>query len=292
MDRQSWSELFIFNNAQRKGVKWLLGILIALVLLRFSVDYWPSDKDALLIADDTASVTLFLNRPDSASKRYFPKEKVKINYFIFDPNLVDRTQWISLGLKPYLADRIVKFREKGGKFYKPEDLKKIYGLSSNQYDELLPYIKIESQSRQFAPQPTSPVVNKLRIELNAADSIQLVQLKGIGPVKASRIIKYRNLLGGFYKTKQLLEVYSMDSLVVASLENKITINPSLIKKFNINQASFKELLHHPYIKEYALVKSIFQHKQKFGSFKNLEDLKSANILKPKQLEALVPYLSF
>src|SRR5665647_1059817 len=48
-----------------------------------------------------------------------------------------------------------------------------------------------------------------RLDLNSADSLHLLEIPGIGPVFASRIIRYRTLLGGYYAVDQLREVYGM-----------------------------------------------------------------------------------
>ena len=41
------------------------------------------------------------------------------------------------------------------------------------------------------------------VELNSADSTTLRRVPGIGPVFASRIVRFRSLLGGFYTVSQL-----------------------------------------------------------------------------------------
>lgn len=48
------------------------------------------------------------------------------------------------------------------------------------------------------------------IDLNTADTTLLKRVPGIGSSFARRIVKYRDLLGGYYVVEQLQEVYGMD----------------------------------------------------------------------------------
>ena len=48
------------------------------------------------------------------------------------------------------------------------------------------------------------------IDLNTADTTLLQRVPGIGSSFARRIVKYRELLGGYYVVEQLQEVYGMD----------------------------------------------------------------------------------
>lgn len=48
------------------------------------------------------------------------------------------------------------------------------------------------------------------IDLNTADTTLLKRVPGIGSSFARRIVKYRELLGGYYVVEQLQEVYGMD----------------------------------------------------------------------------------
>ncbi len=114
------------------------------------------------------------------------------------------------------------------------------------------------------------------IELNAADSADLLPLKGIGPVFASRIIKYRNLLGGYYSYDQLLEVYGMDSDRFMPLISFISIDTNLIQRKNINKSTFKELLRHPYL-DYDNVKAIMKYKGQSGEFNSMEEIKDSDL---------------
>lgn len=127
------------------------------------------------------------------------------------------------------------------------------------------------------------------IEINSADSLTLLDLPGIGPVFAKRIIKYRQMLGGFAYPEQLKEVYGMDSARMSGLINQIRIDTSGIRKMDINKATFKELLAHPYL-EYEQVKAIARFRDKKGRLVSPGELWAAGVLADSLWNGLSHYL--
>src|SRR5690606_27345425 len=121
----------------------------------------------------------------------------EIKLFRFNPNGLSIDDWIKLGLTAKQAASIKKYEAKGGKFYKNEDLKKMFVISAKQYVILEPYIDIPSKStKNFTEIKSKEVVMEdIQIDINSADSINVQLIKGIGPVFASRIIRYRDRLG-------------------------------------------------------------------------------------------------
>lgn len=103
----------------------------------------------------------------------------------------------------------------------------------------------------------------MMIEINTADSLQLVRLYGIGPSFAGRILKYRGMLGGFFSIEQLLEVYGMDSTRYHGIMNNILVDTSLVRKIPVNEAEFKALLRHPYL-DFETVKLICNYREYAG----------------------------
>jgi len=127
------------------------------------------------------------------------------------------------------------------------------------------------------------------IEINTADTSDLIKLPGIGPYYAGRIIKYRELLGGYYQKEQLLEVYGMDSARYLGFQQFILIDTSKILKVNLNQVEFKALLRHPYF-DYEMVKGIFNYKRKVKQIRSASELQSANVVSSIKYSKVMPYL--
>jgi len=233
----------------------------------------------------------------------------------FDPNKVSREALVVMGFPHRALANLIRYREAGGKFKKPEDLGKIYGLDSLSYAALIDFIVIEEVSVeprygagrqaglsshgqrrkpgsdtqgsegkwQISPKP---VIN---MELNAADSIDLIRIKGIGPVYSSRIIRYRALLGGFYSLEQLWEIYGMDSLKFKFLSSSLYIDSSLIRRSDINEASFTSLVRHPYFTRQE-VSDLIHYRNFAGEIKELTELKVNQVIDSTGYEKIKHYL--
>ena len=216
--------------------------------------------------------------------------------FKFDPNLISAAQWQQLGLSPKQAAAIVNYRSKGGKFYKPEDLKKMYTISAALYEELLPYVQItgSSDSTYITRYKLPARITKtaaLLIALNTADTLELDKIKGIGPAFARRIVSYRDRLGGFYKKEQLLEVFGLDSLKFQEIKDQVYVDEAKVVKVNLNTAVYETLKNHPYLRS-KQINAILQYRKQHGNYSNIADLKKVAILSATDVERLEPYFSF
>lgn len=223
--------------------------------------------------------------------------------FTFDPNTASLNDLVRLGLRPKVAQTILNYRNKGGRFYKKEDFAKIYTLSEQDYKRLLPYIKIADRnspgqyaaannySRQTADSTVRAYPQKQNkpVPVNTAAAEELMQLKGIGTGYAHRIIKYREILGGYHKVEQLKEVYGMTDSLYEAIKPYIVIEPEQIKTIAINTASEQELYKHPYIRKMA--KHVISYRDEIGGFKQVEDFKQVPLINEEIYRKIVPYLS-
>ncbi len=237
----------------------------------------------------------------------------------FNPNTATVAQWQQLGLPRYMAERIDKYRSKGGQFRKKEDLLKIYDFPPELYDQLEPYIQLPAQAapayasranepgtgsypaanpgeeRRYTasafparPAYVKPVVTAF--DINTADTTQLIALKGIGAGRARQIIKFRDALGGFVSTAQFGEIFNIDSLSLSELEKYGRID-SPVRKISINTASAEDLDRSPYLSR-RQADIIINYRTQHGAFTSAEALKPIRILDAKTIERLAPYLSF
>lgn len=131
----------------------------------------------------------------------------------------------------------------------------------------------------------------LSIELNSTDTSELKQIYGIGSILAKRIIKYRDLLGGFHSEKQLLDVYAMDTNAYEDFKHQVFVDLSLVKKIDINFADANELSKHPFI-NYKLANSIVNYRVNHGSFSKSHELINLHLIDSVTLNKMLPYINF
>ena len=118
--------------------------------------------------------------------------------------------------------------------------------------------------------PTSAAC--LSIDINTADTTLLEQLPGIGGAYAKWIVNYREKLGGYCETEQLLEVYHMDTVRFNAIKDYVKIDSTFTpNKFKINSDAFKVLLKHPYL-ELDDVKKIVNYREQKGMITSWEQL--------------------
>ncbi len=206
--------------------------------------------------------------------------------FPFDPNTLEEEEWLIMGLRVKLINTILNYRDKGGMFYKKDDLKRIYGMKPEEFAILEPFVNIETDTVKISYTSRQDTVI---VEINSADTLDLQQLKGIGPSFARRIVKYRDMLGGYYSKTQLLEVYGMDSIRYNGFKDFVIVNTDSVKKIDINNATIKQLIRHPYI-EFYTAKSIVNYRIKVGKYSDVTQLKDSSLVYTELYQKIAPYL--
>jgi DNA uptake protein ComE-like DNA-binding protein len=131
----------------------------------------------------------------------------------------------------------------------------------------------------------------IRVELNSCDSATLVKLPGIGPVFSARIIKFRNLLGGYADKIQLLEVYGLPPETFERISSMVTADTALIEKLQINRADYRTLVRHPYLTP-AEVSAILRYREAIGFIDDMATLRKNNLITGEKVELLRYYISF
>ncbi|PWS31487.1 ComEA family DNA-binding protein [Pedobacter paludis] len=291
---------FGFSKGEFNGLLFLIVIIIALKATPAVFEHFkPVEKDGpnLLAQIQKIEVT------DQNNFHYTQGRIEEANpgkagkLFAFDPNKIDAEGWQTLGLSVKQANSIVNYRNKGGKFYKAEDLQKMYTISPEMYKKLLPYVHIENQESSYSKNDfkyeKKEFVKKalVIVDINLADSAQLDEIKGIGGAFANRILKYRERLGGFYKKEQLLEVYGLDSVKYEEIKNQVSLSPIKLKTVNINNAVFNDLKSNPYL-SYKQINAIIQYRKQHGNYSGPNDLKKVVILNQQTIDKITPYISF
>jgi len=300
--------LFHFNKQERNGVFLLCSVLCVFVLLRLLLPLFADRNNKVELitfkAMDQQDVIDSLAGEKSLKEDKEPiySKQTSPVRFVFNPNTISPENARLLGFSEKQATTLMRFRAKGGKFFKSEDLKKLYGLSPELYAALEPYVLIPTTKKTvqtnfkkdsvFArPWLTERKYSaKAPVEINSADSIAIVFLKGIGPGFTKRIMKYRALLGGFHSLNQLKEVWGMTDSTFMILSSQIVLNDQLITKIPINAIDLNSLKKHPYF-NFQTAQALINYRNKHGRLTEA-DILNSGVLSSDKLKLILPYMNY
>ncbi|MCC8409571.1 helix-hairpin-helix domain-containing protein [Mucilaginibacter sp. UR6-1] len=205
----------------------------------------------------------------------------------FNPDTLSSAGWRNLGLSERQVAVIMHYKQKGGRFYSKADVAKLYTISPEKYKQLEPFIDLPVKGGAY-PHKQKLIVP---VELNHADSATLTTVYGIGPAFASRIIKYRTLLGGYNTKQQLMEVYGLNAEKYAVISDQLRVDAHAVKKINVNMAEADELNRLPYL-NYKQANAIVQYRVQHGEYLSADDLADIVILDPRTIQQIKPYLIY
>lgn len=303
------TEYLTFSKKDRTGI-FVLTSLIAITLLSpLAFPYLKKKKkpdeaktqetikQLRAIFKDTSDVSPY---PVASNMTSEPED---IHLFYFDPNTISVDQWQQLGVHKKVAETIQKYLSKGGRFKRPEDLRKIYTLHHQDAERLIPYVRISISGLQ-EPQkiktvlyseasvkknPAFPKKHFDIIDINKADTSALIILPGIGSRLAQRIITFREKLGGFCSVEQVGETRFLPDSTFQKIKPFLALKSTEIKRMDINQVDINELKSHPYI-DYNIANAIVQYRNQNGQYKSLDDLQKIHIIDDALLTKIRPYL--
>ncbi len=315
--RLMWKHLlttyFNFSRKERKGVLILLIVIVVLIIVPFlfpffikkkTHDFKEFEKEMALLKSIETTPGKYYKRDslDNYATDYdLPKEHnyataVHKETFYFDPNTLSEEGWRRLGIKDKTIATIKKYISKGGKFYKAEDLKKIWGIRPADAQRLMPFVKIEQLATAsytppaYTPAERKPFIrNEVVIDINQADTSDFISLPGIGSKLAQRIINFRTKLGGFYSVNQVKETFGLPDSTFNKIQRQLAYHDFSIQKINVNTASIDVLKAHPYIR-YNLANAIIQYRNQHGAFSSVADIKKIVLVNDCVYSKVQPYL--
>lgn len=317
--KTSLSQYFTFTKKERTGTFALLALILLFTLLPFVYPLIIKSTPINSSAFEKEIATLNIKQQDTvprfasnnfdednyqnyyqpAEKNYNPKN-FKGELFYFDPNTASVEDWQRLGLRDKTITTIQNYLSKGGHFYKPEDIGKIWGLHPQEVQRLLPYIKITPkenntpfnyEQKNYETKTFDKPKNKVSvIDINTADTTALIALPGIGSKLAQRIINFRDKLGGFYKTEQVAETFGLPDSTFQKIKPKLSVTNNSFKQININTATVEELKTHPYIK-YNLANALIEYRNQHGNFSSVADIKKIMMVTDEMYNKVAPYLT-
>ena len=328
-----------FTRKERIGVLFLLLVISLLFILPHFFKPAPGDPDPaaydrlkeairklesipLDSSGGSVSYDRYKNQGNSTAefKRETGETPVHATMFYFDPNTINAAEWRQLGLSPRLVQTILHYIERGGRFRKREDLKKLYGLHQGDYERLLPFVRIAKPPEDFhastahSGNVSHPIDTNRNadvmlgknaaytakrffhsekkfelIDINDADSLAWSAFPGIGAKLASRIVHFRLRLGGFYQVDQVAETFGLPDSTFQNIKPFLQLKSSVVHQIDLNMATQEILQDHPYI-HWQLAKSIVNYRQQHGGFKSVDELMQLAQMNRMLFDRLKPYL--
>jgi competence ComEA-like helix-hairpin-helix protein len=305
--------VFFLTSEQWLGLVLLvilvIGTLIAVKRLRPQEDVevgWSNDSTKM-------EFVAYQVRQDSIRKaqwkKTYKRDTIAIRLQVFDPNTADSSTLVHLGFKPWQAKNLLKYRAKGGRYRRPEDLKRLYGMTDSMYQTLQPYIQIvrtevdslrmDSMGRdslwrdttRYDSMPKWQHVKKDTIlNLRTADTTELKMIRGVGSYRAKQIVRYRDALGGFVRVEQLREVEGME-LVADSVMKHFVLDSANVKQLNVNSMGVRQLSRHPYLR-FEDAKAIYELRRRKIKLDSIEQLYELETMSEETIKKVAPYLNF
>lgn len=283
--KQAIKQYFTFSRRERNGIFLLLFVLLALIAASFFLPH-------LYNVDESEPQKSYQQNTKPQQKQSVKRagEKNEIYYQLkpFNPNTASKDSLIQSGLSEKLAQQILNYREKGGKFKVKKDFAKLYYLTDSAYQAIAPYLLLPDE----LPKP-KPLI----VEINAADSLLLLRVKGIGPVYAHKILEYRRQSGGYFTLNQLGEAFYINANTLqeqqqrmSEIKSQLRVDTTKIKKLDINTVTQQQLSHHPYISYKQAKKVISLRKKK--RIVSWETLDIENIFSEREKQLLIRYIQF
>lgn len=297
-------KIFLLTGEQWLGLL-VLGVIIAGTMVGMKY-LQPADEPTILVEDSVKTdFKDYQTKQDSLYKakwkKTYKRDTIAIRMQVFDPNTVDSMTLLHLGFKPWQAKNMLKYRAKGGKYRKKEDLKKLYGMTDSMYLALTPYIyikdsivvdsaRIDSVRTDSLPKWKSTKKDTI-LNLRTADTTELKLIRGIGSYRAKMIVRYREQLGGYAQVEQIMEARGMDKVIADSILPHFYIDSVVVNKIPINHIRPEVLQRHPYL-NFEQAKAIYEYRRKHIRIKSAEELKRIKGLSPTDIEKILIYLDF
>ena len=287
-----------FSKSERRAIIFLLAVIVVLAIVLSGKKKESTSDIQLAETKHTTSAEIVF---DEASQP-----------FAFNPNTADSATLRAVGLSPFVSSNIVKYRHAGGRFRRPADLARIYGMDSAAFARIKPYIYIPKEDSPRPSRPSSPknppgvtqadsqayqpspykeyMENKLPagvfLDLNKADSADLVRIPGIGPYFASHIVSLRRQLGGYVSLSQLGDIPNLPEI-----GDYVYVEEGAQQRIKVNSATLRTLTRHPYIGYYR-AKAIMDIRHRDGRVVSLRQLSFLDEFSDEDIQRLAPYLSF
>lgn len=241
MRKGFWKDYFSFTIRERSAVIVLLLIIVVFIFLPgfFAPQFKDVTVDAAL-QRRLDSITSALNKTapdqnldiaDFSPGQSNAASSPGLHPFDFDPNTLPPEGFKQMGLRDKTIQTILNYRNKGGAFKQADDIKKIYGLTQAEAEQIIPFVKIEGATTPAtkkevveASSNKVPAKSYQTIDINTATEEDWKSLPGIGDVLSKRIVKFRSAVHGFKSVEDVKKTYGLTDSTYQVILPYLTIN--------------------------------------------------------------------
>lgn len=275
---------FRYTKQEKRGILFLLLLITSLQSGFYFYDLHSiDDSDPLFAVDSLAQA--FID-----SVKASPSKPDKTIISPFNPNFITDYKGYVLDLSPEELDRLYVFREKGHYVRSASHFQSVTQISDSLLSRISPYFKFPQWTRRIYVKSKAAEVVMAK-DLNSATAEELQQISGIGPVLSARIVKFRDRLGGFQVSEQLLDVYGLDREVAErAMQTFRVVDAPEIKKIHLNKAGVDELANHIYLNR-KLAKQIVAYRQEHGRYDSIEQLTKIQDFPTERIHRIKLYLA-
>lgn len=313
-----------FTPSQRRALLVIIWVLLIGVIV-LSVRSWMRNETPTKKMGETKDA-----RSNYPAKQYtYAVEEEPFETFPFDPNTADSTTLLRLGLSPWQVQSIYRYRAKHGRYHKPEDFKRVPGMTNEQWERLGPQVRIDKKYQYIAPS-TNPSTkddwekgdlkqaeikgNNLHIEDINTGSLPIEDDVWKGSVKLSSgqtvdintadttLLKMIPGIGSKRAARIVAYRKSLGGFVAIeqameaiempdTVLKYMTVSAQPVTKINVNNLSVQQLMKHPYLNFYQS-KAIFEYRRNTGNLHSIEELSRLEAFKPTDIDRLRPYITF
>jgi DNA uptake protein ComE-like DNA-binding protein len=292
----NYQDYFNFNKDQRKGLLALILLIVVLQLGFYFIDFTPKptitkeEKQWLTMQSVIDSIA---NTSETSDYKLYP----------FNPNFITDYKGYKLGMSIAEIDRLLAFRKAGKFANSAKEFQQVTKISDSLLAKISPYFKFpdwvinksgtsQHNSNEFKQFEKKVAKNVIQKDINKASKEELMQIFGIGDALSDRIIKQREIFGGFVSMEQLQDVWGLSPEVLYELNKNFKVGSlPTIAKIQINNASTKELMKLPYFK-YALAREIVTYRSMNGGIHSIEDLTKIKGFPVEKVKIIALYLDF
>jgi len=286
------NSFFKFDSQQRTGIFILILIIAGIQLAYYCIDV-EIEEDNSVEKQEWLSLQPEIDKMKKAKIDFKPK------IYPFNPNFITDFKGYKLGMSTVEIDRLLKFREGNKYVNSAEEFQAVTKVSDSLLNAIAPYFKfpdwVKNKKSSFTSyEKRSFVKNEkiILIDINKARQEDLIKIYGIGPGLSERILKQKEILGGFVSMEQMNDIWGLSPEVIEKLnaQFKIGVVPN-VKKIKINDASVKELSQFPYFR-YPISKEIVTYRSMNGGIFSSEDLIKIKGFPVEKVKIIEKYLEY